>query len=364
MLTLKQLGWNEDWNSVYQSFNERKLHPARICSQNKNRFQVICEDGYHWAKISDLLYKSSLNSYEKPVVGDWVLVEKKSNCDWLIIRHILPRRTLLSRKQKNTFGRNFTKPGSSDEQVISANIDLVFLVFSLVYEFSLRTIERYLILIHKSKAKPVIILNKADLCPDKEEKYQSVKSIAGDIPIHVISAITNQGTDIIQSYLVEGTTICLIGSSGVGKSTLINALCEEDRQVVTEVRNADNRGRHTTTNREMIILNNKAILIDNPGLRDIKIIGNEEDLQFTFEDIINLEKECRFRNCNHQTEPGCAIREAIQNGDLDEDRFESYQKLKVELKDLKIRAESRINREEKIRTKLKKSGLDKVFIHR
>ena len=154
------------------------------------------------------------------------------DCDWLTISYILPRKSYFARKQKNTFGRNFNKPGSSDEQVISANIDIVFLVFSLSYDFSLRTIERYLLLAHRSKAMPVILLNKADLCPDKEEKLNEVLKIANNTPVYVLSALKNEGIASIMNYIRSGVTISLIGSSGVGKSTLINAICEDSVQVV------------------------------------------------------------------------------------------------------------------------------------
>lgn len=364
MFSLTNLGWNEDWQNIAMEYKKKNLSPARVCSESKNRYEVICEEKLQVARMSDIMYKSSINSFEKPVVGDWVLVEKRENCDWLTICYILPRKSYFARKQKNTFGRNFNKPGSSDEQVISANIDIVFLVFSLSYDFSLRTIERYLLLAHRSQAMPVILLNKVDLCLDKEEKYKEVLKIANNTPVYLLSALKNEGLAEIMKYVRSGITISLIGSSGVGKSTLINAICGDALQSVNETRLGDDRGKHTTTSRDMVFLNNGGILIDNPGLRDVKILGDDSDLEFTFGDVVQLEQECRFSDCKHQTEPGCAILEAISSGLLDQDRLASYLTLKAEVNYQKERSKQRIKKEEHQRSKLKKSGLDKVFANK
>ena len=210
-------------------------------------------------------------------------------------------------------------------------MDIDFLIVALDADYKLRKVERYLSLILESGAKPVIILNKADICGDYEDKVAEVKTTYPKVPVHAISAIDEWGLSAILSYLKTGVTVSLIGSSGVGKSTLINAIAGTDLLEVGEIRLADSRGRHTTAVREMVILSQGGVLIDNPGLRDIKIIGSEENLDDIFWDVVSLEKRCRFSDCRHDTEPGCAVKAAIENGILDAERLESYRTLKQEL---------------------------------
>ncbi len=361
MYSLKELGWNDILEESFHSYKNKEVFPARICSVMKNRFRILMDHSDGFAVISDILYKSVVNRTELPAIGDWVVVEKKKMSDHYAILSIFPRKSKFSRKAKNTFGRNFSKNGSSDEQLLSVNVDIVFLVVSLIYDYNLRSIERYLLLINECGSQSVILLNKADLCPNTNEKLIELKKISGDIPIHVISALENKGIDEIRQYIQTGITITLIGASGVGKSTLINALLAEERLSVNDIRKADGRGKHTTSSRELIMMPFGGVLIDNPGLRDVKVIGSEENLNKTFEDIIELEQNCRYSNCHHQTEPDCAIKEAIEKGELDEDRFFSYQKLKDELSSLKKRRKDRMKKEEKIRSELKKSGLNRIY---
>ncbi len=341
MYQLHELGWNEAWESAFQPYKNLGYLPARISREMKNSYNLITEGGEVSARLSDLLWKAAKNRSMLPAIGDWVAVQHKHEADPYIIMAILPRKTCFSRKAKNTFGRNFNKPGSSDEQVISANVDTVFLISALDADFKLRKLERYLSLIWESGADAVVILNKADICGDYEDKVEEVKSICPQVPVHAISVIDEWGLEQIRSYLSPGSTISLIGSSGVGKSTLINALVGDQLLAVGEIRQADSRGRHTTARREMVILPQGGILIDNPGLRDIKIIGSEESLDQTFQDIHELEQNCRFRDCKHDTEPGCAVKDAIEEGTLDEERLESYRTLQKELTFVNMRREQR-----------------------
>ncbi len=359
MYPLNELGWNTELEAAFQPYKEKKCIPARICQEMKNRYGILMETGEDVALVAQKLFDSAFNRSDLPAIGDWVAVERKKPVDPYRIVAILPRKSCFSRKAKNTYGRNFTKAGSSDEQILSVNIDIVFLVVSLNFDYNLRKIERYLSLIWESGVKAVIILNKTDLCNDVEEKLEEVKKICCDVPVHAISALHGDNMHFIREYVSVGTTISLIGSSGVGKSTILNAILGEEKQLTAESRIADGRGRHTTSHRELIIIPSGGILIDNPGLRDIKIIGTEVSLNKTFEDIKELAEECRFRNCNHGTEPGCAIREATENGELDEKRLNSFLRLQEELHVLNSRRKQRIHKEERLRSDLIKFGFNK-----
>lgn len=356
MYSLKQLGWNKEWEKQFQPYKEKKYIPARISQDLKNYYSILMEEGEKTAHLAEKIRDYALNRTEFPAVGDWVAVEQSKKDGRLRIVAILPRKNRLSRKAKNTFGRNFEKAGSSDEQVLSANIDVVFLIISLNLDYNLRKIERYYSMILESKAQAVILLNKIDLCPDYEEKIQEVKKIVFRTPVHGICASEGLGIDLIQGYIKPGNTISIIGSSGVGKSTLINQIVGEDKLITQEIRTADGRGRHTTTRREMVILPTGGILIDNPGMRDIKIVATEESIKKTFKDIIALEKKCYFRNCSHDTEPNCAVKEAIEKGKLDEERLESYKKLSSEREVLSKRQKERKKYEDGIRSTHDKFG--------
>lgn len=356
---LAELGWNKALEEAFTPYAEKKCIPARICQEMKNRYGIWMETGEDVATVSQKLFDSAFNRSDLPAIGDWVAVERKKPIDPYRIVGILPRKSCFSRKAKNTYGRNFTKAGSSDEQILSVNVDIVFIVISLNFDYNLRKIERYLSLIWESDVKAVILLNKIDLCDDFEQMVEEVKSISNDVPVHAISALQGDNMNFLRDYLSVGTTISLIGSSGVGKSTIINALLGEEKQLTAESRAADGRGRHTTSHRELIILPSGGILIDNPGLRDIKIIGTEVSLNKTFEDIKTLAAQCRFRNCHHDSEPDCAVREAIENGELDEKRLDSFLKLQDELGALTIRRKQRIKKEERLRSDLIKFGFNK-----
>jgi ribosome biogenesis GTPase len=279
-----------------------------------------------------------------PAVGDWVVVKPVINEHKGIIHAVLPRKSKFSRKVAGE---------RTEEQIVSANIDTVFIVSGLDggRNLNLRRIERYLTLAWNSGASPVIVLNKVDLCPDIDVCIQSVAEVAPGIPIHAVSAKKRIGLDALKNSLTKGNTAAFLGSSGVGKSAIINALLGVEKQETGEVRRDDLMGRHTTTKRELILLPSGGIVIDTPGMREIQMWAGEEDLQGAFHDIEMLAKSCRFSDCSHQVESGCAVIAAIDRGDLDAARLESYRKLQKELNYLASREEQSTRLYEKLKYK-------------
>ncbi|MFC1939691.1 ribosome small subunit-dependent GTPase A [Chloroflexota bacterium] len=279
-----------------------------------------------------------------PAVGDWVVIQPLVDEQKGIIHAVLPRKSKFSRKVAGE---------RTEEQIVSANVDTVFIVSGLDggRNFNLRRIERYLTLAWGSGATPVIVLNKMDLCPDVDIYIRSVEDIAPSIAVHPVSAKERIGLDVLRNYLTKGNTAAFLGSSGVGKSALINALLGEEKQVIGEVRQDDRMGRHTTTKRELILLPSGGIVIDTPGMREIQMWAGEEDLQGAFHDIEILAKRCRFSDCSHNVESGCAVRASIDRGDLDPARLESYRKLQNELNYLASREKHSARLYEKLKWK-------------
>ncbi|MEA3544523.1 MAG: ribosome small subunit-dependent GTPase A [Thermodesulfobacteriota bacterium] len=267
-----------------------------------------------------------------PVVGDWVVVEPLPNHRGTI--HVLLER-------KSSFSRNLpgTRKGKDriEQQVIAANVDLVFIVSGLDRDFNLRRIERYLTLVSGSGADAVVLLNKTDLCEHPEYCKAQVEAISGNSPVHLCMARNARQLDILFSYMQPGETIALLGSSGVGKSTILNGMLGEERQKIAAVSLSDGKGRHTTTHRELILFPDGGILMDNPGMRELHLWGGTEDLAKSFADIESLAINCKFRDCQHKTEPGCAVTTAIAAGDLSAKRLSSYHNLKDELANLQQR---------------------------
>ena len=279
-----------------------------------------------------------------PAVGDWVVIRPLVKEHKGTIHAILPRKSKFSRKVAGE---------RTKEQVVSTNVDTVFIVSSLDggRNFNLRRIERYLTLAWSSGATPVIVLNKVDLCPDVDVFIRTVEAIAPGVSIHAVSAKEQIGLDELRKYLAIGNTVAFLGSSGVGKSALINALLGVEKQEIGEVRDSDRMGRHTTTRRELIFLPDGGMVIDTPGMREIQMWAGDDDLVGTFYDIETLAKRCRFSDCSHNTESGCAVRTAIDHGDLDPARLESYRKLQNELSYLASREEHSTRLHEKAKWK-------------
>lgn len=322
-MNLKKLGWNSYFEALFADINNNDgLIPMRIIMPHSNGYLGLGENTELSLFSSGRLKHEAKSRSDLPVVGDWVAVRPRIGEGTGAIQAILARKTQFSRKV----------PGkASREQVLVANVDTVFIVTGLDLDYNLQRLERYLTLAWDSGANPIIILNKADLCDDLDEKLEAVESIAFGIPVHAISATQNTGVAELQKYFVEGQTVALLGSSGVGKSSLINQLLGEERQRVVEVREDDSHGRHTTTHRELFFLPNDGMIIDNPGMRELQMLTNLGGLQETFDDIERLAENCRFRDCQHQTEPGCAVLAALESGELEKRRYQNYLKLHKEI---------------------------------
>jgi ribosome biogenesis GTPase len=290
------------------------------------------------AYVSGRLRHNAYSSADLPAVGDWVAAKKAEDCSSAVIHEILPRKTRLSR---NVAGDR------TEEQVVAANVDTVFLVMGLDGDFNLRRMERLLATAWESGALPVVVLNKADVPEDADSLRREVESIAPGVPVLSLSAREDRGIDQLSPYLNRGETVVLIGSSGVGKSTLINRLLGRDAMRTAEVRESDDRGRHTTTHRQMFELPRGGLLIDNPGLREIQLWSTDDALGDTFGEIEALAERCKFGDCSHANEPGCAVLAAVDAGEIEEERLESYQKLQRELDYLEIKQDEGAERAER-----------------
>jgi len=309
---------------------------GRITEEHKGLYKVITNEGKFIGKVSGKYVFNSKERGDYPAVGDWVALQGSAERDKIfIIEGLLTRKSKLSRK---VAGRR------SDEQVIAANIDYIFICMALNNDFNLKRLDRYITLAWNSGAIPVILLTKADLCSELEEKLDLVKTNAPGIDIIAVSTFTGMELDSVKSYISEGITVGFVGSSGVGKSTLINYLLGYEKQLINGTRD-DDKGRHTTTYRELIALPQGGVVIDTPGMREIHLLDETEGLEASFEDIEGLARKCRFSDCQHNNEPGCAVIYALQQGELSRERFESYLKLKKEAEYMERKMDKRAERE-------------------
>jgi len=367
-MNLNELGWNNFFDDNFNRIKIEGQKAARVTGEQRNLYRVMSEDGELTAEVSGKLRYRSQSRADFPAVGDWVVIEPVTDESKAVIRAVLPRKSAFSRKAVLSGGMPDTG-GKTDEQILAANIDTVFLVSGLDGDFNIRRIERYVTIAWDSGATPVIVLNKIDLCDDLEATIEQVETVVFGVDILPVSATDGAGLEEINAFLSAGRTAVFLGSSGVGKSSIINALLGEERLKVQAVRDYDKRGRHTTTHREMIVIPGGGIVIDTPGLREIQIWLDEEGIKRTFPDIEALAMQCRFSDCRHQTEPGCAVKAAIKNGELDEGRYNNYLKLQKELEHLARRQnqkearrserdfDKRIRQILKERENLKKRGL-------
>jgi ribosome biogenesis GTPase / thiamine phosphate phosphatase len=336
---LATLGWDDAWSAAFEQHRAAGLVPGRVTVPHRGAYDVLTEDGEVRARLPGRTRRDAESSAELPVVGDWVAVEPSGESGAPAIRAVLPRRTKFSRLAAHDPGSDATR-----EQVVAANIDVVLIVASLVDDLSPRHFERYLTLAWESGAQPVILLTKADLDPDPARAVATVSEVAGDVPVHAVSVRGEPGLDALDAYLEPGVTTALLGPSGAGKSTLVNALAGEDVMTTGAVRD-DGSGRHTTTRRQLVILPGGALVVDNPGMRELQLWLAPDGLDEAFDDVIELETQCKFSDCRHEGEPGCAIQEALADGRLDPERWRSYRELQKELAEL----EDRLARRERSR---------------
>lgn len=345
-MSLRALGWNSFFQDAFAPHAAQGLIAARVAVQFRGGYEIWTKDEVLTAEVSGRFRHAAKVASDFPAVGDWVVIEPVAGETRAIIQAILPRKSRFSR----------TAAGEvTEEQLMAANIDEVFIIESLAAPPNLRRIERFLTLGWDSGATPTVILTKTDLCPDKTEALRAVRKIAKEADVLAISSLDGQGVAAVKKRLDKGWTVAFLGPSGVGKSTLVNYLVGDEVQPVLPVRESDQKGRHTTTSREMIFLSGGGVLIDTPGLRELQLWEGEEGVETAFADIEALAAGCRFSDCRHEKEPGCAVQHAVQTGRLTATRLASFHKLRQEASQFGTRRAVRVRSEERRRSKLGRS---------
>ena len=325
---LHRLGWDDGWEAAFADHRAAGLAPARVAIQHRGAYDLAGELGDLRASAAARLVREE----NLPAVGDWVGVDSET----LLVEAVLPRRSVLSRKEAWAVAR---------EQVLAANVDVALILQALPLDVNARRLERYLAMAWESGAQPVVLLSKVDLVDDPVGYLAEVETVTiGACPVHTISARTGEGLDEVRVWLRGNRTAVLLGSSGVGKSTLVNALAGAELLATQEVRADDHRGRHTTTRRELVVLPDGGVVLDTPGIRELQLW--DADLDAAFGDVEEIAARCRFSDCSHRSEPGCAIRVALLDGSLSAERWTSYRHLQRELRALEVRRDHRLRREE------------------
>jgi len=335
--SLHDLGWAPFFEDAWAELDGHGLIPGRVGVQHRGAFVVYTELGELWAEVSGRMRHEATSKADLPAAGDWVACRARQEEGAATIEAILPRRTKFSRHEAGLL---------TEEQVLAANIDVVFLMTALDSDLNPRRLERYLAMTWGSGAEPVGVLTKADLCDDASEAMALVAAQAPGVALHAISALSGDGVEELRPYLGVGRTVALLGSSGVGKSTLVNALVGEEVQAVKDIR-SDGKGRHTTTRRELVPVPSGGLILDTPGMRELQLWDDNGGMSQTFDDVDFLAGRCRFRDCRHESEPGCAVLAAIEDGSLPEERLESFKKLQRELHRLRIKQDRRAQSEER-----------------
>jgi ribosome biogenesis GTPase len=323
MYTLQEFGYDTRAAESFAALGDDNLVPARVAVVNRGNFILLTERGEVTAEPTGRLLFTAEDSQSIPTVGDWVAAQLLNDDSFALIHHLLPRRTLLRRKD----------PGRTvDYQLLGANIDTAFVMQAADRDYNLNRLERYLVMIRDGGIRPVILLGKGDLVEEEEraDMLAAMRETAGEVSCIAYSAVTGEGLEAIRAELQPGATVCLLGSSGVGKTTLLNTLLGEQVFATKEVRDADHRGRHTTTRRQLLRLPEGALLIDTPGMRELGSFGADSGMQATFADIEVRAEDCRFSDCTHEHEKGCAVLAAVEAGEVDEGHYGNWMKLRRE----------------------------------
>jgi ribosome biogenesis GTPase / thiamine phosphate phosphatase len=332
---LNALGWSPGREREFELYAADALAPARVAAQHRGAYVIYAAAGERPAELAGRLRHAAASPADLPAVGDWVAVADGPHASAATIHALLERETVFLRKAAGE---------ESVEQVVAANVDVVFLVSAFGDDLNVRRVERYLAAGWESGAQPVVVLNKSDLSADLEAEVAEVEAVAFGVPVHVVNGLDGTGVEELRSHLAGNRTVALLGSSGVGKSTLLNRLLGWERQETQGLR-GDGKGRHTTTHRELVPLEGGGLVLDTPGMRELGLWDSAAGVDETFADVVELAEQCRFADCAHETEPGCAVRAALEEGSLTEERFESYRKLQRELLRLELKTDARARSE-------------------
>jgi ribosome biogenesis GTPase len=354
-MNLVELGWDQGWEAVFAPHAAEGRVPARVAIEFNHIYRLAAASGDVQAEQAGRMRHRAAGRHELAAVGDWVAVRMGADGRTGTIEAILPRRSKFSRKVAGEL---------TEEQVVAANIDVAFLVMGLDGDYNPRRLERYLLLTFESGAQPVVLLTKADLVDDPHVHVDEIRAMSSGAPVHAISAPRDEGLDVVLGYLSRGRTGALLGSSGVGKSTLINRLTGTEALKTREVRASDSRGRHATRHRQLIVLPGRGLLIDTPGMRELQMWDIAEAVEETFDDIEALSAGCHFTNCRHAGEPRCAVVEAVNEGRLAPERLASYLKLQDEIRELGARKDVRARIEEKRQGKIVGRAIKQLYKNR
>jgi ribosome biogenesis GTPase / thiamine phosphate phosphatase len=354
-MNLQSVGWTDTLAAAFGRLDMPGVVPARVALEHTHIYRVLTESGEWLARVSGRLRHEAGVRADFPAVGDWVAVEPPVDEGDARIRAVLPRFSRFSRRAAGD---------PTEEQVVAANIDTVFIVGGLDRNFNPRRIERYLLVAWDSGASPVILLNKADLVDDPLPFVDEVRRLGPAVPVHAVSTRRPETLAGLRTYLSSGQTAALLGSSGVGKSSIVNQLVGRDLLATQDVRATDSRGRHTTTSRQLVVLPEGGVLIDTPGMRELQLWETGEALGGAFADIEERAADCRFRDCSHRTEPGCAVRRAVEAGEIPPERVESYHKLRAEQGYQARQQDERAQIDQKRRVKVMTRALNKHLKHK